>query len=62
MHRDLLDSIEDEDERRYYELEHDFEKSVEDIKRKWRSQIMKNNHQKVIKHIKAEWNRMYGNN
>ena len=62
MHRDLLDSIEDEDERRYYELEHDFEKSVEDIKRKWRSQIMETNHQKVIKHIKAEWNRIYGNN
>lgn len=62
IHRDLLDSIKDEDMRRHYELEHEFKKSVEDIEDRWRSQIMEDNHQKVIKHIKAEWNRMYGSN
>lgn len=57
----LLDSIEDEDERRHYELEYEFQKAVKDIESKWRSRVVEDNHKKLIKHIKAEWNSMYGN-
>lgn len=60
MHRDRLASLKDNDEKRYYELKREFRKAVMDIELRWHRKIGDINHQKLINHIKAEWNRRYG--
>ena len=63
-HNDIL-IVEDDDSRQYWKLKNkfdrEFKENVRDIEQRLLSKFFESKHQKQIDHIKAEWNRVYGN-
>ena len=60
LRQEFMDSLTDEDDRKYYELKDAFQEETREIEQRWWRKTFERNHEKKKNHIKAEWQRLYG--